>query len=108
MNLKVVLIIVTLLATATLPLAIRFAPADKLGPSFEKSRALAQKVIPSLKAKQADVEHILKTKKCVGCNLTAINLSGADLSGADFRNSDLSRANLTNAKLKDAERCRSQ
>ncbi len=35
---------------------------------------------------------IVKTRKCIGCNLQGINLSGADLRGVDLVYSNLTRA----------------
>src|SRR5689334_14860199 len=104
MNLKIFLIIATLLATATLPIAVRrLSIAENIQPLKFKPLENIQKAILPLKAKQADVKQILKTKKCSGCNLSGLNLSGLDLSGADFRNTDLQGANLKNTKLKDAK-----
>ena len=104
MNFKIVLIVVTLLAAATLPIAVRLSVAENSSQSLKiKPLEKVQKAFQPLKAKKVGVAQILKTKRCVGCDLSEINLSGLDLSGADFRNTDLSRANLKNTKLKDAK-----
>ena len=46
---------------------------------------------------ESDLQKLLSTKECVGCDL-----SGADLSGLDLREADLTEANLTEANLKGA------
>src|SRR5919202_5162833 len=104
MNLKIFLIIATLLAAATLPIAIRLSFAENVSQSLKGTplEKVKNAILP-LKAKQTNVEQILKTKRCPGCDLSGLNLSGVDLSGADFRNTNLSRANLKNTKLKDAK-----
>ncbi|MBD0302212.1 MAG: pentapeptide repeat-containing protein, partial [Tolypothrix sp. T3-bin4] len=104
MNLRTVIIVLTLLAAATLPIAVRLSVAENMTqPLRIKPLENIQKAVQPLKAKKIDVALILKTKRCVGCDLREINLSGLDLSGADLRNTDLSRANLKNTKLKDAK-----
>ena len=47
---------------------------------------------------ESDLQKLLSTKECVGCDL-----SGADLSGLDLREGDLTKANLTQAKLTQAK-----
>ncbi len=47
---------------------------------------------------QQNVEKLLKTKSCQGCNL-----KGADLSFADLPQANLERANLRNTKLNGAD-----
>ena len=46
---------------------------------------------------ESDLQKLLSTKECVGCDL-----SGADLSGLDLREADLTKATLTEANLKGA------
>lgn len=67
---------------------------------------------PSVTAKE-NLEKLLKTRQCRGCDLSGINfnrmdLSGVDLEGADLSSStfflaDLSRANLQNTTLRGAK-----
>ncbi len=45
-----------------------------------------------------NVEHLLETNQCYGCNL-----EGADLSGEDLEEADLEGANLRRANLKEAD-----
>jgi|GEM_PF-3230387 len=57
--------------------------------------------------KQEIVDELLKTKKCVGCDLAEVFLNDAELAGADLRKAHLSpsglgRANLENANLSEA------
>ena len=47
---------------------------------------------------ESDLQKLLSTKECVGCDL-----SGADLSGLDLREADLTKAKLTQAKLTEAK-----
>ena len=46
---------------------------------------------------ESDLQKLLSTKECVGCDL-----SGADLSGLNLKEANLTEANLTKAKLKGA------
>ena len=102
MNLRNIIIAALLIGTPLLIVYILSAEDIK---STTKKQPLAQiaKAIPGLKAPTSDVNQILKTKRCKGCDLREIDLSDLDLSGADFRNADLSGANLANTKLKDAQ-----
>ena len=47
---------------------------------------------------ESDLQKLLSTKECVGCDL-----SGADLSGLDLREADLSQANLKRTNLKNTK-----
>ncbi|MFN6461541.1 MAG: pentapeptide repeat-containing protein [Nostoc sp. DedVER02] len=54
------------------------------------------------------VQQLLSTKKCQGCNLRGANLDKADLNGADLSNAilidaDLDETNLSNANLSGAD-----
>lgn len=63
--------------------------------------------------KQTQLQRLLKTKKCYGCDLAGLNLSGqtlvgadlerADLRGCDLRKTDLRNANLKAARLQNAQ-----
>ncbi len=46
---------------------------------------------------ESDLQKLLSTKECVGCDL-----SGADLSGLNLREADLTEANMTEATLTEA------
>lgn len=66
--------------------------------------ALASIAAPAAAFDQADLDRLLETKNCPGCDLSGADLSGrnlaeADLSGANLRGANLENANLTNANL---------
>ncbi len=48
---------------------------------------------------QADLDMLLETNACSGCNLSGANLTGANLLAAQLPGANLSGANLTNANL---------
>jgi serine/threonine protein kinase len=48
----------------------------------------------------SNLEQLLKTGQCPGCNLTGVNLRRANLVGANLKNANLSGANLSGANLK--------
>src|ERR671932_293125 len=113
MSLKLFLIIASILTAITLPIAIRLSWAGNIIQSLNiKPLEKLKNAVQPLGAKQANVEQILKTKKCGGCNLTGINLSGArlndaklinaDLDGADFKGSEFKGADLSDAQLLNA------
>ncbi|MFC1832973.1 pentapeptide repeat-containing protein, partial [Thermodesulfobacteriota bacterium] len=62
---------------------------------------------------QQNIDNLVRTNACAGCNLTGADLnrmiltgadlSGANLSGATFFLADLSEANLSGANLRDAK-----
>ena len=53
----------------------------------------------SYAVRQADLDKLLATKRCVWCDLSDADLSGAQLSGATLSNSSLSGAQLSGADL---------
>lgn len=58
-------------------------------------------------AVRKNIDTLIKTKSCPGCNLAGANLNRADLAGADLQGADLSRAkffltNLSGANLQKA------
>ena len=48
---------------------------------------------------ESDLQKLLSTKECVGCDLSGADLSGLDLREADLTKANLSKADLTKAKL---------
>lgn len=54
-------------------------------------------------ANPVDVERLLETGFCQGCDLSGADLRAAHLLGADLRDADLSNANLENANLEGAD-----
>lgn len=104
MNFRIFFITVTLATTVALPITVHLFFTGKISGSLGTQKfASVKNLIKPIKAQKKDVAQILKTKRCVGCDLSNIDLSGADLSGADFRNADLSGANLTKVSLKEAK-----
>lgn len=64
--------------------------------------------LPATAADPTDVQRLLETKICAGCDLAGADLTGADLSGAhllgaDLRDANLKGAILTNANLEGAD-----
>ena len=51
---------------------------------------------------QADLDKLLETKECKGCDLSGALLYGEDLSGADLRGANLLAAQMPGANLSDA------
>jgi len=49
------------------------------------------------------LNRLLSTKECVGCNLVGVDLTGAHLVGVDLRNANLQGAILVNANLEGAD-----
>jgi uncharacterized protein YjbI with pentapeptide repeats len=65
-------------------------------------RVLAE--VPSPVMSQAQqVQKLLETGACYGCNLAGADLQNAHLIGADLRNANLEGANLTGANLEGAD-----
>jgi len=64
-------------------------------------------ITPKAKAQTVadNVQTLLSSDSCVGCNLSGANLIGADLSGGNLSNADLSDANLTGAFLAQSDLC---
>lgn len=54
------------------------------------------------KEKLMNLEQLLDTKSCYGCDLSDVNLSGKNLKNADLEKANLSGANLEDADLKGA------
>ena len=52
---------------------------------------------------QANVQRLVLTNGCMGCDLTGADLTGAHLIGADLRNANLQEANLTGVNLEGAD-----
>lgn len=52
--------------------------------------------------RQSQVEELLETKQCQGCNLSGTNLQGLDLTGVNLAGANLSGANLQGASLANA------
>lgn len=50
-----------------------------------------------------DLQRLLETRECQGCDLSGVNLQGEHLIGVDLRNANLSGANLINANLEGAD-----
>jgi uncharacterized protein YjbI with pentapeptide repeats len=57
---------------------------------------------PCYAFRNADLDKLLKTKKCQWCDLQNADLSGTHLAGADLSGSNLSGATLSRANLSDA------
>ncbi len=49
-----------------------------------------------------NIEVLLDSNQCYGCNLAGADLSGENLDGADLEGADLSKANLKNSDLEEA------
>ncbi len=60
-------------------------------------------VLPSQAAKPEDVQRLLQTQACPGCDLSNADLSYAHLIGADLREANLQGANLEGANLEGAD-----
>jgi uncharacterized protein YjbI with pentapeptide repeats len=54
-------------------------------------------------ANPEQVQELITTGQCPGCDLTGADLTGAHLIGADLRNANLTGANLTSANLEGAD-----
>ncbi len=48
---------------------------------------------------QADLDKLLETNACIGCDLTYAKLAGANLAGADLESAELGGAYLSGANL---------
>lgn len=48
---------------------------------------------------QQQVNHLVQTRSCVGCDLQAANLAGLDLHGVNLEGANLQSANLEGTKL---------
>jgi uncharacterized protein YjbI with pentapeptide repeats len=57
---------------------------------------------PAMGFDKAQVERLLQTKECIGCDLNDADLTGADLKNARLKEAKLSNANLTGADLSGA------
>lgn len=74
----------------------------------EKSKSVPQFNQPVIdiaeidKDKLLNLELLLDTKRCYGCDLSDVNLSGENLKNADLEKANLSGANLEKADLKGA------
>lgn len=76
-----------------------------------------QPVTPEV-ARQRMIQQFLKTKQCLGCDLSGLNFKGVDLSkaqldgsnlsGSDFSGANLIGASLKRSNLKDADLSQSQ
>lgn len=53
--------------------------------------------------KSNELNRLLSTGECVGCNLVGVDLTGAHLLGVDLRNANLQGAILVNANLEGAD-----
>ncbi|NEP00359.1 MAG: TIM barrel protein [Symploca sp. SIO2E9] len=81
-----------------------------LKPWFLKFSTLALTIIVSLTIfslpagayEERDLQQLLETGECTGCDLSGAFLLGEDLSQADLSNANLSQANLYNADLRQA------
>ena len=51
---------------------------------------------------ESDLQKLLSTKECVGCDLSGADLSGLNLREADLTKANLSKADLTKANLTEA------
>lgn len=58
---------------------------------------------PANAAKPEDVQQLLQTSECPGCDLSGADLSFAHLIGADLREANLEGANLEGANLEGAD-----
>lgn len=65
--------------------------------------ALFGMVLPSQAARPEDVQQLLQTQACPGCDLSDADLSYAHLIGADLREANLQGANLEGANLEGAD-----
>jgi uncharacterized protein YjbI with pentapeptide repeats len=63
--------------------------------------AAIPETVPSDEVLQ-NLERLLDTKKCYGCNLVGVDLTGEDLESADLEAADLTDAVLVKADLEDA------
>ena len=60
-------------------------------------------VLPAQAENLEQVQKLLATKQCAGCELSNAGLVYADLRGADLQRADLSRANLSRTNLQGAD-----
>ncbi len=58
---------------------------------------------PSMAFDAAQLQQLLTTKNCPGCDLSYADLRNADLRNADLRNANLTGADLTGADLTGAD-----
>ena len=52
---------------------------------------------------ESDLQKLLSTKECVGCDLSGADLSGLDLREADLTKAKMKKTNLTRANLTEAK-----
>ncbi len=67
-----------------------------------QSVVMATEVAPLSDKVLLNVERLLDSNACYGCDLTGANLGGKNLDSADLEGADLSNANLAGADLEDA------
>jgi uncharacterized protein YjbI with pentapeptide repeats len=65
--------------------------------------ATASLALPSLAAQPADIQRLMQSGACPGCNLAGADLSHTHLIGADLREANLQGANLSGANLEGAD-----
>jgi uncharacterized protein YjbI with pentapeptide repeats len=65
--------------------------------------ATASLALPGVAAQPADIQRLLQSGACPGCNLAGADLSDTHLIGADLREANLQGANLAGANLEGAD-----
>ncbi|MBD2115184.1 MULTISPECIES: serine/threonine-protein kinase [Cyanophyceae] len=65
----------------------------------ERKRREEEAAQAILDQRQWNVEQLVQTRSCNGCDLREVDLSRLDLEGVDLRNADLSRAKLESVRL---------
>jgi uncharacterized protein YjbI with pentapeptide repeats len=82
---------------------IKTAVMSSLGIAVGFAVHLPQAIAQSTRqAQSVEVQRLLNTKQCPGCNLSGANLQNADLEEANLRGANLQGANLQNADLEQA------
>lgn len=65
--------------------------------------ATASLALPGVAAQPADIQRLMQSGACPGCNLAGADLSDTHLIGADLREANLQGANLAGANLEGAD-----
>ncbi|SDP10279.1 pentapeptide repeat-containing protein [Desulforhopalus singaporensis] len=71
------------------------------GNAVEKTEPVPE-LQPAENPKKKQLERLLDTKRCYGCDLSGLDLSGKNLKNADLEAADLSGCNLLDANLENA------
>jgi uncharacterized protein YjbI with pentapeptide repeats len=65
--------------------------------------AMASLALPGVAAQPADIQQLMQSGACPGCDLAGADLSDTHLIGADLREANLQGANLAGANLEGAD-----